>query len=168
MGMAKRLVDEGMELPLPVGLDLEQEAFVDVRTTDDAQGRDPELPRARPRQSRVQRPLNLSGFDLLLQAGEIALPQAPQDRLPRLLAGDAAEPPREAQPLLPAELRGAITPRVQPELAVAGDGTAVRDPHRDTGLPHRHHEVVGGVERADARQAVELRADTRVLRRCGT
>ena len=36
MGMAKRLVDEGLELPLPVGLDLEQEAFVEVRTTDDA------------------------------------------------------------------------------------------------------------------------------------
>ena len=36
MGMAKRLIDEGMELPLPIGLDLEQEAFVDVRTTDDA------------------------------------------------------------------------------------------------------------------------------------
>jgi len=36
MGMAKRLVDEGIELPLPVALDLEQQAFVDVRTTDDA------------------------------------------------------------------------------------------------------------------------------------
>ncbi|MEX2100368.1 MAG: enoyl-CoA hydratase-related protein [Acidimicrobiia bacterium] len=36
MGMAKRLVDEGLELPLPVALDLEQQAFVDVRTTDDA------------------------------------------------------------------------------------------------------------------------------------
>jgi enoyl-CoA hydratase/carnithine racemase len=36
MGMAKRLIDQGMELPLPVALDLEQEGFVDVRTTDDA------------------------------------------------------------------------------------------------------------------------------------
>lgn len=36
MGMAKRLIDEGLELPLPVALDLEQVAFVDVRTTDDA------------------------------------------------------------------------------------------------------------------------------------
>ncbi len=37
MGMAKRLIDEGIELALPVALDLEQQAFVDVRTTDDAQ-----------------------------------------------------------------------------------------------------------------------------------
>lgn len=35
MGMAKRLIDEGLELPLPVALDLEQEAFVDVRETED-------------------------------------------------------------------------------------------------------------------------------------
>jgi enoyl-CoA hydratase/carnithine racemase len=36
MGMAKRLVDEGLELPLPVALDLEQEGFVEVRSTADA------------------------------------------------------------------------------------------------------------------------------------
>lgn len=35
MGMAKRLIDEGLELPLPVALDLEQQAFVDVRETVD-------------------------------------------------------------------------------------------------------------------------------------
>jgi enoyl-CoA hydratase/carnithine racemase len=36
MGMAKRLIDEGIELPLPVALDLEQAGFVEVRETGDA------------------------------------------------------------------------------------------------------------------------------------
>jgi enoyl-CoA hydratase len=36
MGIAKRLVDEGVQLPMAMGLDLEQEAFAEVRATEDA------------------------------------------------------------------------------------------------------------------------------------
>src|SRR5262249_2718237 len=36
MGIAKRLVDEGVQLPMAMGLDLEQEAFGEVRATEDA------------------------------------------------------------------------------------------------------------------------------------
>ena len=89
-----------------------------------------------------------------------------EHRAPELLAGRAAQPPGEREPLVPAEVGGvAAREGSQPELADAGDRAAVLDPHHRARLPRGDHEVVGGVQRPDAGQAVELGADTGVLRR---
>ena len=91
-------------------------------------------------------------------------PDPREHRPAELLAGHAAQPPREREPLLPAEVGGvAAGERAQPELARAGDRAPVLDAHRAPRLPSRHHEVVGGVERADACHAVERGADAGVL-----
>ena len=60
-------------------------------------------------------------------------------------------------------VRHAARERAEAELADAGDRAAVLDAHRRPRLPPRHHEPVGGVQRPDARQAVELGADALVL-----
>ena len=55
MGIAKRVIDGGLDGSLAAGLDLEAEGFVEVFATDDARGRHPQLPRPRPRQGDLHR-----------------------------------------------------------------------------------------------------------------
>ena len=58
MGLAKRVIDDGLGRPLADGLDLEADAFVEVFGTDDARVGVRVVPRARPGQGEVLGPVS--------------------------------------------------------------------------------------------------------------
>ena len=63
----------------------------------------------------------------VLQPAQIAAPQLPEHGLGDALTHDAAHPPREAQPLVPAESGPAVAPVRDAEAARAGHDAAVLD-----------------------------------------
>ena len=56
-GLAKRAIDRGLDITLDGGLDLEQQLFVKVFAHRGRPHRRAVVPRARPRQGRVHRPV---------------------------------------------------------------------------------------------------------------
>ena len=104
MGLAKQAIDEGLDGSLARGLDLEARGVRRGVRHRGRRGRRRELPRARPGQGHVPRPLGSRPFGLGPEPAEVGAPEAGEDGPAGLLADRSAHPPGVAEPLVPAQL----------------------------------------------------------------
>ena len=94
--LAKRAIDAGLDITLGGGLDLEQQLFAEVFETEDARIGVELVPRARPRQGDVHRPLS-------------GVPQPGRHRRRPHAAGHGRT--ATSRPMLYMALRGLVTAR---------------------------------------------------------